>query len=128
MINETDKQFLLTALPSGATVVKVGYCQERKQTYIALKHSLHTRDFRPTDFRLIKVSNKVTSFLRIDVIGGSPDILFSDFSAAKHHEFYLPRRPEMDAYQTNMVNDLTDQNVADLIQWAYKNEHLLHAS
>jgi len=128
MINDADKQFLLTALPSGATVVKVGYCQERKQTYIALKHSLHTRDFRPTDFRLIRFKNKVT-FLRIDVIGGSPDILFDDFSAAKHHEFYLPRRPEMDAIATTAnSNNLTDQNVADLIQWAYKNEHLLHAT
>lgn len=127
MINEADKQFLMAALPPLATIEKVGYCKERKHTYIALKHSLHTRDFRPTDFRLIRMPNSTNKvkFLRIDVIGGSPDILFADFSAAKHHEFYLPRRPEMD---DGIANELTDQNVADLIQWAYKNQHLLHTS
>jgi len=124
MSSLADKQFLMTALPPAATILKVGYCKERKQTYIALKHSLHNRNFTPSDFRLIRVANKV-KFLRIDVIGGSPDILFSDFNVAKHHEFYLPRRPKMDAIATTASdNDLTDQNVADLIQWAYKNQHL----
>lgn len=143
-MNPSDLKTLMAALPQPMPEIQeVGYCAERRQTFIALK--------APT-LRLVLVvsglksalkqsktpTNKVVRYLRIDEVGGSPDIYFTQYNEAAKHEFYLPTHPEMaiphfsasttstspswDDDKVGRSSDpvLTDEQVALLTQWAHQ--------
>ena len=118
----------MAALPQPVPKInEIGYCHERKQTFIALK--------KP-NLRLILRAGQV-HYLRIDTLGGSPDVYFTSYKEAAYHEFYQPSRPEMtppvyvlhtpankataNKATTTVAEEiqLTDEQVALLTQFAY---------
>ena len=85
-MNAADVKKLMALLPQPAPEIQeIGYCQERKQTFIALK--------KP-EVRLVLRAGQL-HYLRIDTVGGSPDIYFTVYKEAAYHEFYQPSKPEM---------------------------------
>ena len=146
-MNPSDLKTLMAALPQPLPEIQeVGYCPERRQTFIALKAPL-LRLVLVTGLKSALKQSKtptkqVVRYLRIDEVGGSPDIYFTQYNEAAKHEFYLPTYPEMaiphfsasattTSCSTNYNNnnsggggggggDLTDEQVALLTQWAHQ--------
>jgi hypothetical protein len=133
-MNPSDLKTLMAALPQPMPEIhEVGYCAERRQTFIALKAPALRLVLVVSGLKSAlkhsktQTKQQVVRYLRIDEVGGSPDIYFTQYNEAAKHEFYLPTQPEMAIPHYSATSSpscavdpgLTDEQVALLTQWAH---------